>query len=1017
MAVLLNLSNSHLFWQGREPESIEGVHRPSFLAFPQDAHESIHKAHARLLSLVNGAQGASSEENPMAKALEVREPIRYKSFWNHQQARDVIPVVAKRSYWVPDISDDLFFRHGFYTMEHDIPYTDRAAADLAAEKGWWLLDSQGHPNRLSVLTYDIETTQYGKGGTRADPVQDFGAPPAQSGGRPSRVAGVSLPIDIIGYAEFEVEYSAQKDLETEQFDFQFRHIPNDWAACEVLQLVSHNVDEEMDHLMQFTQHAVAKDIIAGHNILGFDNKQVHDRILDLLAADQRKQTMSQSMRQWFQRYTSVFSRPDKSFHWGERQDTAVLHPISLDTFHAARKFYFFHDDFTLKGLAPWLGVNVPDRVYLEPHQMALDQQTLRYNKHDIQEQVGITQMLIAQALPLCFTVNMPLDDLLTGGNTKMWDHMAFLRARRARKLMPATARAQGVARSIQRFVGKPFPTRVEVAAAALALPPEERAASANKEFIRVAKQGPEMPFWCEHPGVIVKADPAASGDADDANGYAIPGGMTLKPDSELKSHFVPWFHVIAADVGAMYPTILKARNLTADTVVPARAGEMPDDWIWLFELDAEFVASGKYVVKKAEASDGLTKGKGWLIGVKHNPEPGMVNLAMTGILSTIQKVKTARAHAKKDNRPKDEIRILDMTYASLKAARNAGTHGILVAVNVSCRQFNVWGGANITTIGQRILQETLDDFQAKNMRVVYGDTDGIYLACSKSAGNLPHFAAALGADLEPEADKWITMPADALAAIATANRKWREALNYEGFELEAETHDAMVFVVHKNYLIFDAKGDEIALETKGNNFKASDKAPLTQQLLRDIMAKALADVASWTKEDDAREAMKVAIKKATKEVMATVQVAKTDWADLILRQSVSPVKSYEPNPDGTLRSQAVRTAALEDLLGESITATRKFKFIVCREPLPLYKEKERQERKSEELKRHGHQLVVKEPKNRGLKPIEYMWPIEKVTPAQVDWAWYKSMVEDYIKGAFGFDSLELATQRDLSSWF
>lgn len=467
----------------------------------------------------------------------------------------------------------------------------------------------------------------------------------------------------------------------------------------------------------------------------------------------------------------------------------------------------------------------------------------------------------------------------------------------------------------------------------------------------------------------------------------------------------------------MYPTILKARNLTADTVVPARAGEVPDDWIWLFELDSEFVASGKYVVKKADPADSLTKGKGWLIGVKHNPEPGMVNLAMTGILSTIQKVKTARARAKKDNAPKDAIRILDMTYASLKAARNAGTHGILVAVNVSCRQFNVWGGANITTIGQRILQETLDDFQAKKMRVVYGDTDGIYIGCSKSAGNIPHFAAALGADLDPEENKWITMPADALAAIAAANRKWRDALDYEGFELEAETHDAMVFVVHKNYLIFDAKGDKIALETKGNNFKASDKAPLTQGLLRDIMAKALRDVASWTQEDAAREAMKVAIKKATKEVMATVQVAKTDWADLILRQSVSPIKSYEPNPDGTLRSQAVRTAALEDLLGEAITATRKFKFIVCREPLPLYKEDERKERKRAELARSGHQLVVKEPKNRGLKPIEYMWPIEKVKPAQVDWVWYKSMVEDYIKGAFGFDSLELATQRDLSSWF
>jgi DNA polymerase elongation subunit (family B) len=1006
VGVLLNLSNTHLFWQGKEPEPIEQHHRPFFLAFPQDPHEPIAAAHARLVALVGAAQGKSTEEEPLAKALEVHEPILYKSFWNHGQARHAIPVVSRRSYWVPDISEALFFTHGFWTCEHDIPYTERANADLAAEKGWWLLDTQGRPNKLGVMTYDIETTQYGK------------APTADAPRAPAGKAQGTLPIDIVGYSHFELEYAAQKDLDTEQFDFQFRHLPSDWAEREVVQLVSRTPDEEMDHLMQFTQHAARQDVVAGHNILGFDNKQIHDRIVELLQKDQRRQSMSPGMRAWFQQFTNVYSRPDSSFHFGTKQEVALWHPVSLDTFHAARKFYFYHDDFTLKGLAPWLGINVPDRVYLEPHEMGLDPKTLLYNKHDIQEQIGITQMLIAQALPLCFATNLPLDDLLMGGTTKMWDHMAFVRARRQRRFLPATCRAQGIARSVQRLLPRtPFPTREQISTAVQQLPPEERAAAGNKELIRVAKQGPEMPFWVEHPSVIIKADPGESANPEDPYGYAIVGGMTLKPDSELKSHLVPWYHVVAADVGAMYPTILKARNLTADTVVPARAGETPDDWIWLFELDEVFANSGKYVVKKADPNDRFTKGKGWLVGVKHGKEPGMVNLAMTGILSTIQKVKDERARAKKEGRPKDAIRILDMTYQSLKAARNAGTHGILVAVNVSCRQFNVWGGANITTIGQKILHDTLVDWEKEGIRVVYGDTDSVYMGCSKSAGNLPHFAAALGADVEPEADKWITLPDKALAAVAAANKKWRDQLDYEGFELEAETHDAMVFVVHKNYLIFDAKGDKVALETKGNNFKGSDKAPLAQNLLRDIMARALRDVARWETEEKAREALKAAIKKATKEVMQSVQVSKTPWEELILRQSVSPVKSYEPNPDGTLRSQAVRTAALEDLLGEPLTATRKFRFIVCRDPLPLYREPQRQQAKQAELKRGGHQLVVKEPKNRGLKPIEYMWPQERVTPAMVDWAWYKSMVEDYVKGAFGFDSLELVVQRDLSSWF
>ncbi|HLF17228.1 MAG TPA: DNA polymerase elongation subunit (family B), partial [Candidatus Thermoplasmatota archaeon] len=875
-------------------------------------------------------------------------------------------------------------------------YTERAGADLAADRDWWLFDTKGHKATLKVLTYDIETTQYGAGATK------------------------DVPIDIIGHAAFDVEYEATKDLETEGFDFRFRDLPSDWDRREVHQLVARNPDEEIDNLERFTELAVRHDIVAGHNVLGFDNKQIHERITAILQADQRKQALSPRTKEWFQRFTSVHSRPDRSFHFGQSSDICVWYPVTLDTFHAARKFYFFHDDFTLKGLAPWLGIDVPERVYVEPHEMKLDPRTFEYNKHDVKEQVGITQILLAQALPLAFTVNLSLEELLTSGTTKMWDHMALIRARRQRKMMPATCRAQGVARAIQRLLpGKPFPTREEVSRAVRDLPPEERESSTNKEILRVAKQGPEMPFWCEHPGVIVKAagPDGAAPDDEDPHGYAIPGGMTLKPDSELRSHFVPWYHVVAADVGAMYPTILKARNLTADTVVPCRAGEKPDDWIWLFELDKAFVDSGRYLVKKADPNDRFTKGKGWLIGVHHAKEPGLVNLAMTGVLDTIQKVKAARSEAKRNNRPKDEVRILDMTYASLKAARNAGTHGILVAVNVSCRQFNVWGGANITTIGQRILHDTLEEWESKGIRVVYGDTDGIYMGCSKSAGNVPHFAAALGADVEPEGDKWITLPDVALATVAQANRKWRDALKYEAFELEAETHDAMVFVVHKNYLIFDAKKDEVTMETKGNNFKGSDKAPLAQQLLRDIMARALKEVASWEDEEKAREAMKAAIKKATKDVMATVEVTKSDWDDLILKQAVSPVKSYEPNPDGTLRSQAVRAAALEQVLGEPIAATRKLKFVVCKEPLPLYKDPQAQKEAKERLARAGHKLVVKEPGRKGLKPIEYMWPVDKVKPAMVDWVWYKSMVEDYVKGAFGFDSLELATQRDLSSWF
>lgn len=151
--------------------------------------------------------------------------------------------------------------------------------------------------------------------------------------------------------------------------------------------------------------------------------------------------------------------------------------------------------------------------------------------------------------------------------------------------------------------------------------------------------------------------------------------------------------------------------------------------------------------------------------------------------------------------------------------------------------------------------------------------------------------------------------------------------------------------------------------------------------------------------------------------MSTFKVAQTPWADLVLRQGVQAVRSYQPNPDGTMSSFAVRTAALEQVIGEAITATRKFRFVVCKDPLPLYVDPKAQQEAKERLARQGFQLVVKKPKKSGIKPIEFMWPVEKVQPHHVDWAWYRELVENYVMGAFGFESLESAVQRDLSSWF
>lgn len=50
------------------------------------------------------------------------------------------------------------------------------------------------------------------------------------------------------------------------------------------------------------------------------------------------------------------------------------------------------------------------------------------------------------------------------------------------------------------------------------------------------------------------------------------------------------------------------------------------------------------------------------------------------------------------------------------------THGILTSPNVSCRQFCLAGGARITTLGQLVLNDCLDNFDKVNARKIYGDS-------------------------------------------------------------------------------------------------------------------------------------------------------------------------------------------------------------------------------------------------------------------------------------------------------
>jgi DNA polymerase elongation subunit (family B) len=953
--LLLGLSPNYLYFQGKPPQLVSELHHPYFLAFSPSAVD----AKTTRKKLIEQWNQNKADHPKLSKISSIGELESYQSFCDFTKKQDVFKVYTKESYLVPEISDYLFFEHELYTAEHDIPYHQRALVDLAAEGAAWLFDTKGEKTKLKVLVYDIETTQYEEGKTQ-------------------------IPIDILGYACFDIAIESEKNLSKEEFSFEITESPSHWKDVEVDQYLSRSIDEEIPHLLSFCKLAKDADIISGHNIIGFDNVHLHGRINWLLK--NKSNQLSVEEKKIFQNFVSQYCREDKSFHFGVMGDEIVqIYPCSFDTYLAARKFYPWLDDFRLKTLAPFLNVLVEKRVYLEPSQIKLDDRTMTYNKQDVQEQIGVTLNLISQALPLSFTTCMPFDMLLSSGAVNMWDHMALLRGALHKKIIPPICRVKSVSQVLVKDFGGQTRKEDIIRLA------KKRREQLSKDFVRVLKYGEEMPDWVEYPYVIYKEQ--QSDDDEDVVNYHMPGGMTIKPDKEAHSHFIPWYHVVVADVGAMYPTILKAMNIGADTVKLAKKNESPDAWVWLKKLPEDFFKDRDVNWREITKQDSYAD-RGYMIGVRIDKNPGVVNCAMTGIMNMIAKIKRELKDANTKAR-NVELTRLKMMYQSMKGARNAGTHGILAAPTVTGRQFNLWGAAAITTKGQMILADTLAYLSNENIRVVYGDTDGIYMGCSRSVKNIPEFSKAIGVLPGLEDDKWITKPEVALAAIKQCNVKWQKELKYPDFELEAEQHDAMIFVKHKNYLIFDAKNGKIEMITKGNNFKGSDKANIARKVLAEIMMTVLKENPSWEKEDDARIAVKNSIKNKTREIVSRLDLSNVDLNDLTLVQAVQPEKRYKLNQDGSSSTFGKRAEALEKLLGRPIRTRVKMKFVITKKSLP----------------------GIAKPSKSGVKPIDYMYPIDLVKDRkEIDLEWYKKMIENYVQGAFGLFDIAATEQKGLDAW-
>ena len=247
--MLTGISSDYLYFHGNKPRRVSDFHSPYFLAFVPEGR-NINSSRS---DLVKKIEEETSDSSPLSKIEKVGEIETYRSFWNFNKNLKVFKVFTKKSYFVPEVSDHLFFYHNLYTGEHDIPYQQRALADLAANNKTWIYDSKGAKKKLNLLVYDIETTEFQKGSD-------------------------NVPIDIIGYSNFDVKFESSKNLETEEFSFDILDLPQSWEEPEIVQLVSRNVDEEIDNLSDFCKIVMSNDIISGHNIIGFDNFQIYNRL-------------------------------------------------------------------------------------------------------------------------------------------------------------------------------------------------------------------------------------------------------------------------------------------------------------------------------------------------------------------------------------------------------------------------------------------------------------------------------------------------------------------------------------------------------------------------------------------------------------------------------------------------------------------------------------------------------------------------------------------------------------------
>ena len=211
--------------------------------------------------------------------------------------------------------------------------------------------------------------------------------------------------------------------------------------------------------------------------------------------------------------------------------------------------------------------------------------------------------------------------------------------------------------------------------------------------------------------------------------------------------------------------------------------------------------------------------------------------------------------------------------------------------------------------------------------------------------------------------------------------KWQKKLNFSGFELDIDYYDFQVHVGHKNYITGKlTSADDI--ETKGNNFRAKNKSKLGYKVLKQVIFDSIKNIGDWELKD--KELIRAKIKnniiECTNKAIEGINMKEVDIKDLILYEYVKPINSYK-----SLDSiYAVRTKAIEKVVGYQITHSQRFGMLISKNPLP----------------------GITKISPKGTKAIHYLWPIDHIKQEDIDLNWYQENVRKYIYGAFGIGKIK-----------